>query len=289
MILVIIFIIISIVGATIFFMIKKGKKICSCIGKKCGSSDGCGNICCDVTKNQKCINNTCCSADCSGKTCSQKNDCGESCISDVCGVGQKCVDGNCYTPECNNLNECQDDGYGGICPCSVGTCYKGQCCVPHDCSKGRCTIDGSCGQPPCTCNDAYCFPQKCCLNGTCNYEDICNSPSVSNYLKNTWGRFCPQCVGCDLIDAEFEGNAIAPIKGFIQCKRCKVDDTSWKQHPPAVAIDKNVGYYYNLGGNIVPGSSADYCKTIGCDQCVCVSDDDCTRFGCTSCVGFKCT
>lgn len=303
----IVFIIIGffcLMGMIVFF--KTRKKSCTCIGKPCGSTDGCGNTCCDPTKNEKCVNGKCCSADCSKLTCDQKNGCGESCKQYLCGAGEMCCQGNCQVSACS-LTNCDSDGCGGPCTCPDGyVCHEGSCCKKEICS-GQCGGEGSCGQPPCSCNDNYCHG-TCCKNGQCTYENICeNSPiSTQEYLAKQWGQFCAylpeqdpskprlrRCQKCNLENPQFLNDALAPIAGKITCESCYKDDLGLEINNDVepIDIDPNVGFYkVDSTGNLIAGSSEkDYCKKVGCNSCICIKDSDCQRFGCTSCVNNSCT
>ena len=257
-----------------------------------------GNQCCDPSKNQKCVGGKCCSIDCTGKTCDEKNDCGELC---GCFNNQVCYRGNCCTPQCAK-GSCQDNGCGGTCPCpNLGNvCHEGKCCTPHDCSTGVCGGEGLCGQKPCKCNDRYCI-DSCCQGGKCIYSNICESSpkNVVDYLSKQWGQFCqdstapPQktCINCSLLNAQFDGDALAPVSGTISCQSCQIDKDTWNHNPAPININPDVGFYYNDNGNLTAGPTRkNFCSSAqqGCDTCICLSDDDCIRFGCKKCNGGQC-
>ncbi len=269
--------VIIIVGVALV-IVSTRKKTCDCLGKSCNGTDGCGNVCCDDTKNQKCVNGVCCSSDCSDKTCSDKNGCGESCESAVCGNGQKCFQGNCCASQCDGKT-CENDGCGGTCPCPKGqTCYQGTCCIPPVCDGTFC--GDACGMN-CNCNDRYCYPGSCCSNSSCTYKDICNSP-VGSMLKGQWAKFCDVCEECNLRDTVFQGDAVVPFSGTLNCTHCDGKNVG------NVKIDPMALYYeYNKDSNnpvIVPR----YDSVRNCDNVSCGTDNDCKRFACTTCVGTKC-
>lgn len=273
-----IILIVSAIGVVVYFHIKK--KTCSCIGKKCGTTDECGNSC--PGENEKCNSKgIVCSTFC--KDCSSTNGCGESCTELVCQPNQLCYEGNCCTPSCTEANACQSDGCGGICPCPQGQkCYTDSAGTISCCEAPVC--NGSCGGTPvcgvvCSCQDKYCAEGSCCNQGTCQYTDICNSP-VGPYLKSGWGKFCDACTGCRLENAKFENDAVIPVEGKIICDSCGTN-----KNVEAV-IDNTADYYFNYQGQIYPGK--DKVCSANCSACNCYTDDDCKRFGCSSCVGTVC-
>jgi hypothetical protein len=287
MIIKIIVVILIIISVIIGYFLFSKKNTCSCIGKSCSDSDGCGNPCCG--DNAKCINGTCCSTDCSGKNCGETNGCGDLC--NFCKRGTKCVNGNCISNDCTE-SLCDDN-----CPCPNNQiCYQGTCCTPQNCSDGSsCGGSGVCGQPPCQCNDRYCGSGilgsgDCCTAGSCTYNDVCNGPA-GLILAASWGKFCskdvngsPVCTKCNLINPIFENNSLAPISGKIECESCLGTRNI------SVNIDTSVGSYIpdvsqNNYGNLIPVSNI--CKD-DCNNCVCVMDSDCQRFGCNKCVGNSC-
>lgn len=252
---------------------KNVKPNCSCIGKPCNSTDGCGNACCGI--GEACVGGKCCSEDCGNKSCAELNGCGESCEKAVCG-DKKCYKGNCCEPNCDNKT-CSDDGCGGICPCPNGEkCYNGACCTPPKCDGQFC--GSGCGVE-CKCNDAYCYPGSCCSKNSCAYKDICNSP-VGTVLKGQWGRFCDKCEGCDLLNPEFINNSIVPSSGILKCTHCN------SKNVEEIKIDRFAySYVYDDQSTSIKPT---FDTTHDCGKVACKSDVDCARFNCTSCVGSVC-
>ena len=270
--------ILVIITIIVIVAVIKGKKECTCLGKKCLDTDGCGNICCDEKKNQKCVNGYCCLADCSGKSCDQKNDCGEACTSYVCNPDEKCFQGNCCKPQCDGKS-CQNDGCGGTCPCPKGkVCFQGNCCTPPNCDNFCGT---ACGMT-CNCNDRYCYPNSCCSGGTCQYSDICNSP-VGITLKGQWAKFCDVCEMCSLKNAKFKNDSAVPISGELECTHC-----DGKNVEP-VQIDDMAFYYEYNKDNANPAIVPRYNSVQQCSSVVCSNDSDCQRFNCKTCLAGQCT
>lgn len=296
MLLVIIIVLITILGISGIIYLTKRKR-CTCIGKPCGSEDGCGNKCCDPTKNQKCVNGKCCDNSCDGLTCGDKTGCGESCEKIMCGQDGICHNGSCCWQTTCEPGSCRME-CGKPCPCPhepgqpEPVCIDGECCTPPDCSTGICNNESKCGKK-CTCNNDYC-QGGCCQDGQCVYKDICNPPdkTFKGFLHNNWGKFCDSCLNCELkLPQWVEVNGVksmAPISGTLSCESCKDNDNKFVSVDP-IEIERKPQYYENDNGKIVPGPYDDnYCKEQGCDNCVCLNDADCQRWGCSKCVGMKC-
>lgn len=280
------------------------KKSCSCIGKPCGTDDGCGNTCCDPSKGQKCVNGKCCDASCDGLSCNETNGCGESCADIVCG-DKICYQGNCCTQNC--IRDSCSESCGKPCPCPNpgDICHNGECCTPPDCSTGICGNESKCGKT-CTCQNDYCPGDGCCVSGKCTYKNICetSTDSLFNKLLKDWAQFCnpiddkssdPQCMNCDLQDALFEQDgdymSIIPTSGTISCQQCLKSGKFVDVDP--VKIDAPVNYYENNNGEITPGPrDLEQCKNQpgGCSNCLCSTSADCKRWGCDNhdCIGMKC-
>lgn len=281
----------------------RSKKSCSCIGVPCGSTNECGEQCCDSSKGQKCVGGKCCDPSCEGLSCADTNGCGESCKETLCG-NKSCYKGNCCTKDCS-AGACTES-CGEPCPCPnpKDVCHNGSCCTPDDCSTGICGNDPKCGQK-CTCQNDYCPGDGCCVEGKCTYKNICQvnpNDTFGKYLQR-WAKFCQptsipneaQCLNCDLENALFakSGNfmSVVPISGTISCQQCLSGNKYVSVDP--VKIDPAVNYYSNVGGKIVAGPlDQEVCKNQpgGCDSCVCLTSADCTRWGCDGyeCDGLKC-
>lgn len=297
-------IILGIIG---IMALAKGKKSCSCIGKPCGETDGCGNQCCDPSKGQSCDQKTglCCDNTC--ETCKGVSGCGIPCEKIKCCENCVCDDtGSCCSMETCQPGSCERKcGQRCKCPSEPGhpqpicDTSTDKCCTPDDCSTGICDNDPPCGSK-CTCNDNYCS-DGCCQDNQCVYNNICVAPQdkmFKDFLTQNWGRFCEPshtgglnvCKNCSLelptwIDVD--GNkSMAPTGGTLKCE-C-LGNQGYK--PTSIKIEKGVQYYENVNGELQPGPNDEqYCKTIGCDNCTCLNDADCQRWGCTRCgEDFKC-
>jgi hypothetical protein len=283
--------------------LSKKKKNCSCLNLPCGSTNDCGELCCNPLRSEKCIDGKCCSSSCVGLSCGGKNGCGENCAQYLCPLGSSCVGNECCSPQCSS--PCTSDGCGGICPCPTpgDVCHEGECCSTNICESGICGYE-KCGKT-CTCNNDYCAG-SCCKNGNCEYDNICETTNKGflSLLSSTWGRFCqpskvnplsPQCTGCKLVLPQFisDGNfmSAAPIKGILHCDSCEEESGGVNRNVTPVEIDPNVQYYYNNNGEIARGPlGGKFCATQpgGCRECICHHDADCQRWGCEKCVGEKC-
>lgn len=306
MIIVIIVIVVLVLGIGGIIALSKKKKQCTCIGKTCGSDDGCGNQCCDESKGQECgTDGKCCDKSCHG-SCSGTNGCGESCAKIVCG-DEPCFQGNCCTQDCT-VGSC-NKSCGVPCPCpnetDVCNTTTGKCCTPDDCSTGICGNDPECGEK-CTCQNDYCPGDGCCVEGKCSYKNICNvekNGDFALYLQE-WAQFCKpgplptksQCLNCNLENAIFTNDgtekSVAPISGTISCDQCW-NGTKYVNADPVV-INPAVNYYNVVDGKITAGTiDEDKCvgQPGGCAKCTCLTSADCKRWGCDDheCIGMYCT
>lgn len=159
----------------------------SCVGKACGSSDGCGGVCNagSCATGQHCVAGTCkcdaasCTGCCDGTTCraGASNDAcgqgGEACS--ACTTGSTCQSGDCVANLCRALGE----GCSGTSECCwsldcgrTGVCclgFSALCASDSNCCSGRC-VDSACtctnvGQTCATtrecCGDLECKLNKC--------------------------------------------------------------------------------------------------------------------------------
>lgn len=273
----------------VHFLVKKKKSQESCNDKVCTTSADCADC---GGGNATCYNGKCCEPkSCLTGNCGDTDGCGNACV--TCKTGEVCNNGNCCAcQDCDGkyCGPCTSCG-GAPCPCPTGhKCVDGKCCEEKECTNDICG-DAGCGK------QCGCGPYGHCSDGKCDYGDICGStanPNQRDYMKNQWGQFCkpsiddarPMCDHCTLTNAQWEGNALAPIAGTITCKQCIDDKGRWNIHPTPVVINPDVGFYENVDGQIVAGhtgTSQNYCSELGCEQCICIGDDDCKRFGCTTC------
>lgn len=271
MIVVVLAISILIIGAAIgaFFLVHRHK---STTKVKCQKNSDCQS-------NQVCSQGYCCTPNCTDKLCSSNDGCGGNC-NHICPFGSKCQSsGDCCTSQCDGVSCGQDDGCGATCGCSDGKlCHQGKCCQPRKCQGGVC-FSSQCGQSDCKCQQDI----GTCTEGKCSYSDICTlTNDFGIYLRKEWADYCSKCQNCQLQQADFENQALAPVAGIINCEKCQNSQGHLVSAAP-VTIDRNVGKYtVNSDGQIV-GLPND------CAGRTCVSSADCSRFDCGSnCTNFVC-
>lgn len=144
--------------------------VCSCVGKRCDQTDGCGHPCTDLCG----ADQACCSGEC--RTLRYDADhcdvCGNTCPPDK----PLCVQGVCQgcTPDCDG-RECGDDGCGGVCtkrdcdPNPPMACVSGRClCIPQ-CDDRECGSD-QCGG---SCSPGCSAGMMCSDEGNCVCEPKC--------------------------------------------------------------------------------------------------------------------
>jgi len=266
-----------------YYLLKSKPVLCSCVGKSCSQNSDCGDDCC------VCYNGKCCQPNCENKTCSQDNGCGQPC---GCSPPNKCVNGKCCAEQCDGIvcgkgTMCD----GGSCECdSTQVCYNGICCTPKICQGTDFCGDPGCGLPSCNCNTRV----GQCVGNTCQYNNICNLSNPTDKANMAlWAKFCDSCNSCNFTQATFNGDAIIPSFGTINCDRCQIPGTTkWNSNINEVSIDPTILWYsVDSTGQIAAGpkQTSKGCNNLGCSDCFCQTNADCQRWGCTTCLSGVCS
>jgi len=250
----------------------------SCLGKMCGSGDGCGGVC-GCPSGTKCVEGYCetCTPMCYGKGCGDDG-CGGTC--GACTDPAVCYNDQCCTAQCTG-KECGDDGCGGVCGACEGdaVCTDGQCCTPA-CDGVTCGNDDGCGGT-CGCASGECVDGSCvdpCQGIT--YEGCCDGSIVK------W------CEGGEIaqVDCATDPQSPGPSCGWAA-------DAGYYWCGDTTAEDPSGTFPYVCEGGCVTDPAS--CNGKGCDElnncgqpCGCAAGQTCEAGQCVactpSCVGVVC-